>query len=114
MLRRRAKQLICAVLDDVTTTATQRYQVPTGTRTTITAATVTNPSGAEQTVDISVDLTDSRIVRLIWARAVPVNASFVLPSLIGQTLETGTTLYADASVSGALHLTISGYEESEA
>lgn len=114
MLRRRPKQLICAVLDDVTSTATQRYLVPTGTRTTITAATVTNPSEAEQSVDISVDLTDSRIVRLVWERAVPAKASFVLPSLIGQTLEAGSTLYADASASGALHLVISGYEESEA
>lgn len=114
MLTRRPKQIICAELDNVTSTATQRYAVPVKTRTTITAATVANTTATARAVDISVLLPDTRIVRLVWNRSVPANTSYVLPSLIGQTLEAGSTLYADAAVAAALHLTISGYEESEA
>lgn len=114
MLRRRPKQLICAELDSDPLAALQRYAVPPGVRTTISAATIANATASDAIVSITVLQQGDRRVRLVWNHTVPAGSSFVLPALIGQTIEAGSTLYADASVAATLHLTLSGYEESEA
>ena len=106
------KVLIAPVL--LAATQTTLYTAPTGAKTIIDKATVTNVHATDN-VSISVNLvalggSASTTNLLVDARVVAVGETYALPEMVGHYLATGDFISVIAGTAAALSLRISGRE----
>lgn len=95
------------------TGATTQYTVPTGTRTIIDKATVTNTDTSNRTFSVNLVTSGgspSNANLIVDARAVVPDETYLCPELIGQVLGPGDFISTTASAATALTLRISGRE----
>lgn len=93
--------------------ATTQYTVPTGTRTIIDKATVTNTDTSNRTFSVNLVTSGgspSNANLIVDARAVVPDETYLCPELIGQVLGPGDFISTTASAATALTLRISGRE----
>ena len=93
--------------------ATTQYTVPTGTRTIIDKATVTNTDTSNRTFSVNLVTSGgsaSNANLVIDTRAVVPDETYLCPELIGQVLGPGDFISTTASAATALTLRISGRE----
>jgi hypothetical protein len=107
-MQRQPNQLLCVEL----TTVDQTYPAPTNTKTTISAATVTNKSGTARYVTVTITPSGGTPQYVVYQKVIPAGATEVLFGLVGQTLKPLGALSALAEANSALDLIVSGYETS--
>lgn len=92
---------------------TTQYTVPTGTRTIIDKATVTNTDTSNRTFSVNLVTSGgsaSNANLVIDTRAVVPDETYLCPELVGQVLGPGDFISTSASAATALTLRISGRE----
>lgn len=107
-MQRQPNQLLCVEL----TTVAQTYTAPTNTKTTISAATVTNKTGTARYVTVTTTPSGGSAKTLVYQKVIPAGATEVLFGLVGQTIKPAGTLDALAEANTTLDLVVSGYETS--
>jgi len=106
-MQRLPKQIACAELGAGTS---DLYTAPTNTKTTISACSVTNKSGAARTVTVTIKPPGGVARNVAFGLGVAAGETRVVHGALGQTIEAGGVLAAFGDAAGALDLVASAYE----
>jgi hypothetical protein len=93
----------------LTTSAATYYTAPAGTRTQITAMTLTNTTGGAITATVNLG-TSAAANTVLSARSLSAGESYSVTGAIGQVMEAGEVLQALASANASISLVVSGIE----
>ena len=95
---------------ELTGTTAVQYTAPTNTRTTISAASVTNKTGTARWYTVTVTPSGGSAYYVAFQLVLGAGKTAIVTGLIGHTLDAGGAVNAFAEVGSAIDMVISGYE----
>ena len=106
-MQRLPKQLAAT---ELTTSTVVQYTAPANTRTTVSAASVTNKTGTARYYTVTITPSGGSARYVAYQLVVAAGKTAIVTGLIGQTLDAGGVISALAEANSALDFVMSGYE----